>query len=81
MLNNKNTELKKISDLAKAYGWRDLGPQKNYWMMSFMHDETGARINVYHTTGTVTLQLEGMRSMAKTWKNVKTMSEYETIFA
>lgn len=48
--------IEEIKELAGAFGWIDLGPQKNSFMLSFRHEETGARMNVYHTTMTVTFQ-------------------------
>ncbi len=42
-------------DIAAAYGWHQI-PSKNPLMVSFVHDDKGARMNVYHTTMTVTIQ-------------------------
>lgn len=45
-----------MEELLTAYGYLSLGPQKNVHMESYRHEETGDRINVYTTTGTVTHQ-------------------------
>lgn len=45
-----------IISLLQAYGFTNMGPQKNSYMFSFHHDEKKARINIYYTTMTVTLQ-------------------------
>lgn len=50
-----------LVQLAAAYGWRDLGPQKNTKMLSFKHDERPVRMNVYFTAMTVTFQHEDRR--------------------
>lgn len=51
-----------ITSLAAAFGWLDLGPQKNKSMISFKREEyDGWRMNVYFTTMTVTLQHEDGR--------------------
>lgn len=45
-----------IKNMVSAYGWVDLGPQKNPYMISFRHDESHLRMNVYFTTMSVTIQ-------------------------
>lgn len=43
-----------ITELLIALGWKDLGKQKNQYMISFLRD--GVRMNIYHTTMTTTVQ-------------------------
>ena len=45
-----------VKELCKAYGWVDLGPQKNWWLISFQQEDSGKRMNVYYTKGTVQIQ-------------------------
>jgi hypothetical protein len=44
-----------ITELAAVYGFVDMGEQKSKYMYSYRN--TKYRMNVYHTTGTVTFQL------------------------
>lgn len=41
-------------ELIQAYGWEDLGPQKNAYMLSFKKENL--RMNIYFTTMTITIQ-------------------------
>ena len=43
-----------MKELIQAYGWEDLGPQKNSYMLSFKKDDL--RLNWYFTTGTFSIQ-------------------------
>ena len=45
-----------ITQLLDELGWIDLGKQKNPYMWSFLHEDSKTRMNIYHTTMTVTLQ-------------------------
>jgi hypothetical protein len=45
-----------IKELCEGLGWIDMGPQKNQWMISFMQEETGRRVNIYFTTMTVSIE-------------------------
>jgi hypothetical protein len=49
-------DIDQIGPLVAAYGWLSLGPQKNKHMISFKHEESGRRLNIYFTTGTITIQ-------------------------
>lgn len=49
-----NKEL--IVQMAGAFGWQDMGPQKNAYMISFKNETGTIRLNVYFTTMTVTVQ-------------------------
>ncbi len=61
--------LEEIIPLIKAYGWVDLGQQRNPYMVSFVHEEYGDRMNVYFTTMTITVQPKSGGS-CDTYKNV-----------
>ena len=45
-----------ISELCEGLGWVSMGKQKNPYMISFMQEETGRRVNIYFTTMTVSIE-------------------------
>lgn len=46
-----------VIKLLSAFGWEDMGPQKNTGMISFKKEgHEDERINYYFTTGTITFQ-------------------------
>jgi len=51
----ESEQLKEI----KSYGWKEILPQKNEYMISFERDNI--RVNIYLTTGTVTFQDKNFR--------------------
>lgn len=71
-------QIEQMKELICAFGWIDLGPQKNEWMISFQHEESKYRLNVYYTTGTVTLQAPRSR-FPKTWKGIDNLTKLEAI--
>lgn len=75
MLENNNSQIK---DLASACGFSLINPEPNPWMISFKKEENPiARINIYWTTMTVTVQYKGGRRM-KTFRRVS-LSQLEDI--
>ena len=62
-----------IKDLAKVYGWLDLGPQKNEHMLSFRREKSFLRLNFYTNTMTATLQRGNLP--CKTYRDVQTPLE------
>lgn len=60
--------------LINACGWMQI-PSKNPYMLSFTKDER--RMNVYFTTGTITIQDKDQN--VQSWRNVSTNDEIETI--
>ena len=67
-----------IIQIAENFGWTDLVPQKNPWMISFTYKDTGTRCNVYYTTGTVSIQKKD--GTFKYYYNTDTEEKYEPIF-
>ena len=66
-----------IKQLAEAYGFLEI-ESKNPHMYSFQKEENNdARINVYFTTGTVTVQYKSAKPM-KSHKQVE-LEEFEDI--
>ena len=68
-----------LKELLKAYGWIDLGPQRNKWMISFRKDGTMVRLNLYTTTKTVTIQ--NGNYPCRTYHDINTPLELEGILA
>ncbi len=64
-----------LKEIIEAYGFVDLGIQKNPYMYSYKKGET--RINYYHTTGTVTVQKEF--GSCKTYRDIHTDEQMEKI--
>lgn len=61
MLENNKADFK---ELASAYGYTTIKPEKNPFMFSFKKEEDpNARINVYYTTMTVTVQYKDGQKM------------------
>lgn len=49
----------------RAYGFTNLGKQKDWWLVSYKNDK-GTRINYYRTTGTIVVQdIDGYMSVTK----------------
>lgn len=71
-------QIAQIKELVCAFGWTDLGDQKNSFMISFRHEESKYRLNIYYTTGTVTLQAPRSR-FPKTWKGIDSLDKLEGI--
>lgn len=55
-ITGKNMNKKDIEQLIEKYGFTNLGPQKMSILISCEYKDT--RINIYTTTGTVTVQLK-----------------------
>lgn len=49
-------EKSRINEILGAYGWEDMGVQKNPVMYSYQDEEKTKRLNYYFTTGTLTIQ-------------------------
>ena len=67
--------------ITEGYGWRDLGPQKNRIMFSFVKeedDENPLRMNFYFTTGTLTIQ-DRARMRNESFRKVDTLEKLEEI--
>ena len=48
-----------IVSLLSAYGWIEIIPVRNPWMLSFIKEESSEiRINVYYSTMTTTVQIK-----------------------
>ncbi len=62
--------------LIEAYGWLSI-PSKNPFMISFTDEEDTERMNVYFTTGTITIQSND--KPIKTWKGIQNITQLETI--
>lgn len=58
-----------ITELAAVYGFIDMGPQKNQYMYSYKSE--AHRMNIYFTTGTVTLEPLGREAKIKVFKKVE----------
>lgn len=48
--------IEQIAALCETFGWVSMGKQKNPYMISFRHEETNRRINIYFTRMTVTIE-------------------------
>lgn len=49
-------DIELAKELLKAFGWREIG-SRNPLMLSFIKEEDDDfRLNIYYTTGTVTMQ-------------------------
>lgn len=64
----KEQLIKQIKQLVTSFGWKDIGKVLNPYMISFLHEETKARMNVYYTTMTVTIQYRD--KPPKTMRNI-----------
>ena len=64
-------------ELLESFGWESV-PSKVKYMVSFKN-ENGQRLNLYTTTGTVTIQSDAEYDSGKTYKNVDTTEKLEKI--
>lgn len=71
--------IEEIKNLAGAYSWLPI-ESKNKYMISFKHEETEARMNIYFTTMTITIQWPyELNKKPKSYKKVNSLEELENI--
>jgi hypothetical protein len=61
-------------NILNAFGWEEIS-SRNKYMKSFKKDMK--RMNIYYTTGTVTIQDE--RGILKTFRNIITDEDFEKV--
>lgn len=54
-MSDQTTHSEILRQLFATYGWNEV-ESKNTVMISFKHDDCRGRINLYYTTGTITIQ-------------------------